>query len=85
MFRYRLRTLLIVLGIGPPLLAWGCVVGASIMAKVRAQDDEWIEVGGPGIIAEFPTSFWLIEPDEDAPPIEEPPPCSSSVSATCSG
>jgi hypothetical protein len=42
MFRYRLRTLLIVLTIGPPLLAWDWFVGSSVMAELQAhQAGEW--------------------------------------------
>jgi len=67
MFRYHLRTLLIALGIGPPLLAWNCLVGASVIAKVQARPEgEWVEVDGPGTIAEFPASCGCtMEFDED--------------------
>ena len=84
MFRYRLRTLLIVLGIAPPLLAWSSLVGAAVIAHVRAlQDDEWIEVGGPGTIAQFPvTCGCTMEPDPDEAMIvsSESAPCVSQSS-----
>ena len=69
MFRYRLRTLLIVLGIGPPLLAWGSLVGAAAMIRILAlQDDAWRKVGGPGTIAEFPvTCGCAMEPNLEEP------------------
>jgi hypothetical protein len=54
--RYRLRSLLILLGIAPPLLAAGWFVGSVAVSNYlarRDRDGEWINVGGLGSIAGF--------------------------------
>jgi hypothetical protein len=49
--RYRLRTLLILLAIGPPMLAeWWANVQRYLASR---QVEIWIDVGGPGAITIF--------------------------------
>jgi hypothetical protein len=49
--QYRLRTLLILLAIGPPILAVGWSAIERYRAWQRAQ--EWKEVPGPGSVSFF--------------------------------
>jgi hypothetical protein len=76
--RYRLRTLLIVLAIGPPLLAGAWLA----IARYRAWQtlEVWEDVGGPGIIAPFEGRICdgLIVTDDDSTIQPEPPPDNSN-------
>lgn len=52
--KYSLRSLMIVAIIAPPLLAGLWSIGASAIVRLRMRyDDEWENVGGPGLISEF--------------------------------
>ena len=74
--RYRLRTLLIVLALGPPILA-GVWLGAKqvISAYCARLNDEWIDVAGPGFIYVYdgPLCTLTIEnaADDDSPEDED--------------
>ena len=50
--RFRLRTLLIVLALGPPVLAGAWTFGAKAVAEYRARQSVviWEDVGGPGAV-----------------------------------
>lgn len=50
--RYSLRTLLILLAIGPPLMAWAWIGGTKVLADYRASRNAvaWEDVGGVGSI-----------------------------------
>lgn len=64
--RYRLRTLLIVLAVGPPALAGAWLVGKPIVANYLAQQrqkDVWIDFGGPETIIEFSTKCTFQDTD----------------------
>jgi len=69
--RYHLRTLLIMLALGPPVLAVVWFVGEPIVANYLAQQrhkDVWIDVGGPGTIKEFSTNCTFEETDGESDP-----------------
>jgi len=55
--QYRLRTLLIVLAVGPIIGAWSYREAESYLERQRkeASNSVWIDVGGPGSIKEFST------------------------------
>jgi len=68
---YRLRTLLIVLALGPPALAGAWLVGKPVVDNYLArqrQEDIWIDVGGPGTIMEFSTKCTFQDTDGEADP-----------------
>jgi hypothetical protein len=46
MFRYKLRTLLILLALGPPMVAWAWVTGNAVIA---ARSSPKIKSNGPGL------------------------------------
>jgi len=49
--RYRLRTLLILMAVGPPILAGAWLGTMQAISDYRARlTDEWTEVAGPGFI-----------------------------------
>jgi len=61
--RFGLRTLLILLTLGPPVLACGWF--ASARWRVRQDTDGWIEIAGPGSIDRFEAicTFAVDEPE----------------------
>ena len=56
--RYSLRTLLIFLILMPPLGA--AVWRESVKWRARWQEDQWIDVGGPGSISGFETNIGCV-------------------------
>jgi len=64
--QYRLRTLLIVLAIGPPLLAEAWSVGAKALADYQARNSlvVWEDVGGPGVICIYDGSICTLTIDD---------------------
>ena len=72
--RYRLRTLLILLAIGPPFLAGAWWARQEMIARKKRSDldnlirliqatvapPSWEEVGGPGSVDQFSSNLTLI-------------------------
>src|SRR4051794_32848204 len=90
--RYRLRTLLIVLALGPPVLAtvwwaWPKAVEPDTqhtfdelidLITATFQPDPWDDIGGPGSIDEFPMRcFMLTETFEENPCGPDPCGCNT--------
>src|SRR5262245_61745472 len=85
MFRYRLRTLLALLMLGPPLLAGAWWVRQRLVERKRQADFEklleliqasvapfpWEDVGGPGMVEPFEGRCCVCEFVEDAPIFDE--------------
>jgi hypothetical protein len=79
MFRYKLRTLLILLAVGPPLLAGAWWIGQKEIERRRQRSfaelieliqktvrpDSWEGVSGPGEITSFATSCCVCLPPSD--------------------
>ncbi len=76
MFRYKLRTLLIVLALGPPMLAGGWWTRQAILARSREAQfkeiidliqatltpDDWERLGGPsGSMDSYSSNCFLIQ------------------------
>src|SRR3954454_6713132 len=92
--RYRLRTLFILLALGPPIIAgiwwaWPKIVEPpkkpsfdDLIALILAAKypDSWDDVGGPGAIDSFrPICSFIVEPAEEP---FGPDPCGCSVAFT---
>ena len=74
MFRYKLRTLLLVMAIGPPLLAGVWWMHQKNTERLRQQDfdnlihliqttvkpESWDDVGGPGSADQFGESLSIV-------------------------
>jgi len=56
--RYRLRTLLIVLAVGPPVLAGGWLVARPAISQFLGahEPDKAGDCEGPGVVREFSTN-----------------------------
>src|SRR6266436_5180256 len=91
--RYRLRTLFILLALGPPMIAgvwrvWPKMAESpkkpsfdDLIALITAtiRPDSWDDIGGPGTIDEFSTRCFVLEPAEDP---FGPDPCGCSQAFT---
>ncbi len=72
--RYHLRTLLIVLAVGPAILAAAWLIGKPIVVSYlfQPEEDVWIDVGGPGTIIEFSTKCTFEETEVESDPDTRP-------------
>src|SRR5437773_12068281 len=78
--RYRLRTLMILLALGPPSIAgtWWWT-RPKIIECPKLRPDSWDGIGGPGATDEFSTRCFILEPAEDP---FGPDPCGCSQAFT---
>jgi hypothetical protein len=79
MFRYKLRTLLILLAVGPPMLAGAWWIGQKEIERRRQRSfaelidliqktvrpDSWDDVGGPGDITSFGSGCTVLVSSEE--------------------
>jgi hypothetical protein len=69
--RYSLRTLLLMVLVGPPLLAGAWLVGNDVVAAYRERQETWEDLGGSGSIMTFEEiGCVLIVESEDTNPTE---------------
>jgi len=91
--RFRLRTLLILMAVGPPLLAgmwwaWPRAIESyrkpsfhELIALIQStiHTDSWDHIGGPGSIDEFQSRCFLVDGEGNP---DGPDPCGRSYSFT---
>ena len=64
--KYSLRSLMLVVALGPPVLAVTWLIGSRAISEYRERqaEQEWTDVGGPGTVAEFTTSGCFVDEDD---------------------
>ena len=65
--RYSLRTLLLLVLIGPPLVAGAWFVGNDVVEAYRERQETWDDVGGPGAIMSFDGIGCVLIVESEAP------------------